>query len=127
MYVCSLCRRCGNGDVVCCSRSHGLGGILGMIMTGFFADVRVNAFGANGVFYERGELLRLQVVTIVTVVPLVFVVSYLLCILTNFVVPMRVDADVEKVGLDTSQHGESILIRPGTADSGGTPHMLDPF
>jgi ammonium transporter, Amt family len=87
-----------------------------MIMTGFFADIRVNASGGNGVFYERGELLRLQVITIVTVVPLVFIVSYLLCILTNFVVPMRVDADVEKVGLDTSQHGETVSIELAVMD-----------
>jgi ammonia channel protein AmtB len=56
------------------------------------------------------------VITIVTVVPLVFIVSYLLCILTNFVVPMRVDADVEKVGLDTSQHGETVSIELAVMD-----------
>ena len=87
-----------------------MGGIVGMIMTGFFADLRVNNAGANGVFYGNGKLLGHQVAAFVCVFVCVFIVSWILCKLTNLVIPLRVSEEQERDGLDISQHGESASI-----------------
>lgn len=82
---------------------HGLGGIVGMILTGVFAvegGEKVGLIHGNvGQFMYY--LLALLIVSIFT-----FGGSYLLYKLTNLIMPMRVDANQEELGLDITQHGE---------------------
>ncbi len=80
---------------------HGLGGIVGMIMTAVFAkDVGLIA-GQTHTFFMH--LLGLAIVSIFA-----FGGSYLLYIVTDFLIPLRVTKEEEKIGLDLSQHEESV-------------------
>jgi Amt family ammonium transporter len=80
---------------------HGLGGIIGMILTGVFAkDVGLIA-GETKTFYNH--LLALLIV-----MTYCFVASYGLYWVSNFTRPIRVSAEDESLGLDLSQHGEHI-------------------
>lgn len=85
---------------------HGLGGIVGMLLTGIFASKTVNAGGNNGWFYGNPEFFFLQVKAVVIVVAYSFTVSYLIFKLINYIQPIRVSSEEEEIGLDRSQHNE---------------------
>jgi len=81
---------------------HGVGGIVGMIATGIFAkEVGLIHGDATTFLYH---LLALVIVSIYT-----FGGSWILYKIVNAVLPMRVTAEQEEIGLDISQHNESIF------------------
>ncbi|MBA2403780.1 MAG: ammonium transporter [Bdellovibrionales bacterium] len=80
---------------------HGLGGIVGMILTGVFAKDVGLLSGHTKTFY-------FHLITLLIVMVFCFFGSYLLYYLSNFARPMRVSHDEEALGLDLSQHGEQI-------------------
>jgi Amt family ammonium transporter len=86
---------------------HGVGGTVGMLLTAVFAkDVGLVAGHVTTFLYH---LLALGIVAVFA-----FGGSYLLYLLTDLIIPMRVTAEQELVGLDISQHGESLtLLRAG--------------
>jgi Amt family ammonium transporter len=85
-------------DVFAC---HGVGGIMGMILTAIFAQGE-NASLLHGGFSVFGHhMIALVLVSIFT-----FGGSYLLFKLTNIIIPIRVSEESESMGLDLSQHGE---------------------
>lgn len=80
---------------------HGLGGIVGMLLTGVFAkDVGLMS-GHTKTFYYH-------LITLLIVMVFCFFGSYLLYYLSNFARPIRVTGEEEEEGLDLSQHGEKI-------------------
>jgi len=80
---------------------HGLGGIVGMIMTSIFVKDLGLVHGLTHTFYMH--LIALVIVSIFT-----FGGSYVLYKITDLLIPMRVSKEEEKIGLDLSQHEESI-------------------
>ena len=81
--------------------SHGVGGIVGMLLTGILAKDVGLIYGESTTFLYH--LLALALVAVFT-----FVGSWLLFKLTDMLLPMRVRPDQEERGLDASQHGENI-------------------
>lgn len=81
--------------------SHGVGGIVGMLLTGVFATNVGLVEGETETFLYH--LLALVITAVFT-----FGASYLLYAVTNLLVSVRVREDQEEVGLDASQHGERI-------------------
>jgi Amt family ammonium transporter len=90
-------------DVWAC---HGMGGTWGVLATGIFASVAVNAAGANGLIYGHAALLAKEVAAIATVWAFAFVGTWILAKVVNAVIGLRVRSEEETVGLDISQHGE---------------------
>ena len=88
---------------------HGIGGIVGMIMTGIFATANVNGAGNNGLFYGNPAFLFTQLKGLAIVVSYSFIVSYGIFKFINWVMPMRVSSADEEEGLDASQHNEKYL------------------
>lgn len=87
---------------------HGIGGILGSVLTGVFATQSVTgADGVQGALY--GDWHQLWVQVLATLVSIVFsaVVTFILYKLVDGTVGMRVDRRVEEEGLDIYEHGES--------------------
>lgn len=80
---------------------HGVGGIVGMILTAVFATSGGLITGATDLFLKH--LLALVIVCTFT-----FVGSYLILKLTNLIIPLRVKEEDEEAGLDLSQHNETI-------------------
>ncbi len=91
-------------DVFCC---HGLGGMVGMLLTGVLATTAVNADGADGLLYG-GSLFGPHLLALIFVAGFAFFGSYALLLLTNWIVPLRVSSEAERQGLDLSQHAETI-------------------
>lgn len=85
---------------------HGLGGMVGMLLTGVFATKAVNDAGNNGWFYGNFELFKNQVLGLLLVVGYSFTVSYGIFKLINFIHPLRVSEEEEELGLDLTQHNE---------------------
>jgi ammonium transporter, Amt family len=86
---------------------HLVGGLIGTILLGFFADETVNALG-DGLFYGGGgELLKDQVLAALGVVVFSGVLSYILATIVQKTIGLRVTEDDELTGLDQSQHAES--------------------
>lgn len=86
---------------------HGIGGMVGMLMTGIFATLAVNkAGGANGLAYGNPGFFFTQLKAMLCAVGYSFAVSYGIFKLVNFIVPLRVSKEEEEEGLDASQHDE---------------------
>jgi Amt family ammonium transporter len=89
---------------------HLVGGIVGSLLLGFFADKTVNPAGANGVFTGGGwSLLGNQIVAVGATLIYSFAVSLALIWALNRILPsgVRVDSDEEDIGLDLSEHSET--------------------
>ncbi len=81
--------------------SHGIGGVMGMILTAVFA--------ANvGLIYGETDTFIMQMIALVISSVFAFGGSYLIFLLVDKLLPIRVRADQEEKGLDLSQHGEYI-------------------
>lgn len=85
---------------------HGVGGIVGMLLTGVFATKTVNGAGVDGLLYGNPEFFLIQLKGMVLVVVFSFVVSFAIFKVINLILPIRVSADEEEEGLDASQHNE---------------------
>ncbi|MBE5321638.1 ammonium transporter [Pedobacter sp. MR2016-19] len=85
---------------------HGVGGIVGMLLTGVFATKTVNAAGADGLFYGNPTFFITQLKGAVIVIIFSFVVSFVIFKLVNLINPIRVSEEEEELGLDASQHDE---------------------
>jgi Amt family ammonium transporter len=87
---------------------HGIGGIVGMIMTGVFANKKINAAGNEGLLYGGTDFFLKQLLGCVIVVVFATVMSFILFKIVDFIHPMRVTVAEEEAGLDVTQHNESL-------------------
>ena len=81
--------------------SHGVGGMVGMLLTGVFA-------AEIGLTSGETETFVKHLVALVGVAVGAFGLSYGLFAVVNALIPMRVTEHQEKRGLDDSQHGEKM-------------------
>jgi Amt family ammonium transporter len=88
---------------------HGVGGIVGMLLTGVFASKAVNPAGADGLFYGNPAFFLTQLKGVLIVAIFSFLVSYVIFKLVNLIQPIRVTSEEEEAGLDASQHNEKYL------------------
>ncbi|MAF49713.1 MAG: ammonium transporter [Rhodospirillales bacterium] len=84
---------------------HGVGGVLGILLTGIFADASLGGVGLPEGYTIGTALLGQAIAAAVTVVWAV-VAGYIVIKITQAVVGLRVDDDGESEGLDLSEHGE---------------------
>lgn len=90
-------------DVWAC---HGMASSWGMVATGLFATMEVNAAGANGLFYGNPSQLLIQLLAIAVTIVFTFVMTYVIAKLLDWSIGLRVTNMEEEVGLDISAHGE---------------------
>lgn len=85
---------------------HGVGGIVGMLLTPIFA------FKEKGGLLATGDwtLMNAHLKDLVVVLIFAFGGSYLLFWLVNKIIPLRVTEENEELGLDESQHGERLTV-----------------
>ncbi|NCD70858.1 ammonium transporter [Mucilaginibacter agri] len=89
---------------------HGVGGMMGMLLTGVFAHQNVNGGNTtgNGLFFGETHLFFTHVVALLAVSVFAFVGSLILLKVTDLISPLRVTPEEEIAGLDISQHGEEL-------------------
>ena len=94
---------------------HGVGGMVGMVMTGIFATSSVNAAVADqGLFFGSSKLFINHMIALVVVSAFAFGMSFVVLKITDLILPLRVSEEDEVLGLDVSQHDES-LVEAGLA------------
>jgi Amt family ammonium transporter len=87
---------------------HLVGGLVGALLLGLFADTKVNSLGFDGLFFGGGtKLLVNQVIASAATLAFSFVVTYVAARVINATMGLRVTPEDELVGLDQSQHAES--------------------
>jgi Amt family ammonium transporter len=99
--------RLGYDDSLDAFGVHGVGGMLGVLLVGFWATKAVNPAGANGLFHGDARQLLLQFIAVIAVGAYSFVVSWGLLKLVDKFMGLRVDEHNENIGLDLTQHSES--------------------
>ncbi len=89
--------------------AHGLGGTVGALLTGVFADEALNGVG-SGLLYGNPGQLTTQFVAVVAAIVYSAVLSFILLKIVGIITPLRADEASENSGLDTTQHGEEGYI-----------------
>ena len=100
--------RFGYDDTLDAFGVHGVGGIIGSVLTGVFATQFISGEGGvEGALYGDWHQLWIQILA--TVISIVFsaVMTFVLFKITDRLVGIRVDRRVEEEGLDIYEHGES--------------------
>ena len=83
---------------------HGIGGTIGAILTGVFADPAIN--GAKGLLYGNPGQLLTQLIAVAVTLVYSGVMTFIIFMIIKAVVGLRVGAEEETIGLDESEHGE---------------------
>jgi Amt family ammonium transporter len=84
---------------------HGIGGTLGAILTGVFADPAINEAG-KGLLYGNPGQLWIQFIAVAATLAYSGIMTFVIFMILKAVVGLRVEPEDETVGLDESQHGE---------------------
>src|SRR4051812_32185800 len=124
----SLKNKFGYDDSLDVVGVHLVGGLLGSILLGFFADHAVNSVVSHeGVFLGGGgELLKDQVVAALVTLAFSFVVSFILAKVIDKTIGLRVSVDEELEGLDRSQHAETAYaLNELMSNMGSLSHPAD--
>jgi Amt family ammonium transporter len=112
--------------------AHGLGGTVGALLTGVFAQKALNGV-ADGLFFGNPGQLAIQATAVAAAIVYSGAVSFLLLKAIALVVPLRTEASDEDAGLDLMQHGEeayvqssgsSAIHRSSASDADGVPAMV---
>ena len=109
-FAISMKYRFGYDDSLDVVGVHLVGGILGGVLIGFFADPNAipgSDFAAGLFFGGGGELLFEQVLSIVVVMAFSFAVTFVLAKLLDATIGLRVSEEDERQGLDLTQHAET--------------------
>jgi len=87
---------------------HLVGGLVGSLLLGLFADKSATGFGADGLFFGGGAgLLGDQTVASFATLTFSFVVSFVIAKVLDLVIGIRATSEDEETGLDLSQHAET--------------------
>ena len=86
---------------------HGVGGFIGIILLGFFADLSVNAAGSNGLLLGNVNFFLKETAAVLFSSIYAFGMSFVMLWLINKFTPVKVSIQEEENGLDAALHGEN--------------------
>jgi Amt family ammonium transporter len=110
--------------------AHGVGGTVGALLTGVFAQKALNAAGNDGLLFGNPAQLGVQAVAVASAIIYSGAMSFVLLKGISLCLPLRADAGDEPTGMDLSQHGEEAYVTAGGTDTlghggHGAPLMAD--
>ncbi|HTM93322.1 MAG TPA: ammonium transporter [Flavisolibacter sp.] len=112
---------------------HGIGGIVGMLLTGVFASSKIYPAVTDGWAYGNFDFFLTQAKAMGLAVAFSFVASWIIFKFINLLVPIRVTNQEEEEGLDASQHNEkyvqgTILVatKEGVVEKEVEPDFFEP-
>ena len=101
-----LKQKLGYDDSLDCFGIHGIGGIIGALLTGVFAAEAIG--GTKGALEGNMAQIGLQLYGIGVTIIYCAVVSFIIFKIIDVVIGLRTDEDSEREGLDQSLHGETV-------------------
>jgi Amt family ammonium transporter len=112
-YLCLVWRaRTSLDDSLDVVAAHGVGGTVGALLTGVFADKSLNGV-SDGVLFGNPYQIVIQATAIGAVLLYSGVASFVLLKLVGLFVPLRATAEDELAGLDIALHGEEAYVAAG--------------
>jgi Amt family ammonium transporter len=93
-------------DALDVSSVHGVAGIIGSLSIGLFASKLVNPAGPNGLLFGNPDQLGIQAIGVAVAATLGFCGTWVIMKILDFLIGVRVSAEVEDAGLDISEHAE---------------------
>jgi ammonium transporter, Amt family len=87
---------------------HGIGGMVGAILTGVLAVAWVGGEGKSGLIDGNPHQVLVQLYGVAVTIVYDVIVSVILLKLVDWTIGLRVDAEVEREGLDLALHGEAV-------------------
>ncbi|MCH5211920.1 MAG: ammonium transporter [Oscillospiraceae bacterium] len=99
-----LKQKIGYDDALDAFSCHGVGGIVGCILTGIFADPAIN--GQTGLIYGGSSLFIAQLLSIVVTAVVAIVGTFIAIGIVRIFTKLRVEEEEEYVGLNSSEHSE---------------------
>jgi Amt family ammonium transporter len=93
--------------------AHGVGGTVGALLTGVFADMSLPGGLANGLLFGNPRQLMVQATAVVAAVVYSGVATFILLKVIGLVVPLRASGADESTGLDLTHHGEEAYLHAG--------------
>jgi Amt family ammonium transporter len=85
---------------------HGIGGLLGALLTGVFATTLYSADATAGVLEGNLAVMGPQIVGVAATAAYAAVMTYIIVKVLEKTMGLRVDEEVEREGLDVNLHGE---------------------
>ena len=89
---------------------HGVGGIIGIIMLGFFASLSVNPDGADGLINGGADFFGKEVAAALGAGLYAMVITYAMLAAINRFVPVKTSQSDEETGIDEVLHGETAYV-----------------
>jgi Amt family ammonium transporter len=90
--------------------AHGVGGTVGALLTGVFAQKSLNGV-ADGLLFGNPRQVLIQAVAVVAAIVYSGVLSFVLLKVIGLVFPLRAEAEDEGAGLDITMHGEEAYVQ----------------
>ena len=104
----SLKRSLGYDDSLDAFGVHGIGGIVGALLTGVFAVEAIGGTGKSGLIDGNAAQLGIQAMGVLATVVYCAVATFILLKIVDAVMGLRVDEEAEVAGLDIELHGETV-------------------
>jgi Amt family ammonium transporter len=98
--------------------AHGVGGTVGALLTGVFAQKALNGT-TNGLLFGNPAQLGIQATAVAATIVYSGVMSFVLLKAIGLIVPLRGTADDEEIGIDLSNHGEEAYVHGESTAMGG--------
>ena len=89
---------------------HGVGGFLGVIALGIFADLTMNPSGSDGLLLGNSVFFFKETIAVVLAALYSFLFTYAALWLINKVTTVKVSIETEEAGLDESELGEQAYL-----------------
>lgn len=102
----SLKQSLGYDDSLDAFGVHGIGGIVGCLLTGVFADPELGGMGFAEGITTIGQQVWAQFLSLVVTVVFSGVLSFIILKIVDAIVGLRVEENEEQEGLDLALHGE---------------------
>lgn len=119
--VCALAielkHKLGYDDALDVVGVHGVGGVIGSVLTGVFASAAINPGIAGALEKGQGALIINQLIAVGFTIVFAFVGSYVLGLIVEKTIGLRSKEECELAGLDVAYHGESAYhVHPTTGN-----------
>ncbi len=86
---------------------HGVGGTVGTLLTGIFAQKAINPAGADGLLFGNLHTFGIQCLMLVVTVVFAAIMTFIIFKIVDAAIGMRVEEKNEIIGLDLTQQSEA--------------------
>lgn len=109
-YAVALKNKLGWDDALDVWGVHGVGGFIGIILSGIFATTAFNPAGVDGLLRGNSKFFLVQLLAVAISTAWAFIFTYGMLWLIDRVTPVKVSEEGERSGLDSSIHGETAYL-----------------